>query len=85
MCERPFLTLRADNLPEIEKRQYGNEGDGRGRPLGQAEMQRPTAPLKQALGHTVRLMPPAYVKPDVKRQKNDAADAEAMCEAVTRT
>src|SRR6202051_2003665 len=39
----------------------------------------------QALGHTVRLIPPAYVKPYVKRQKNDAADAEAICEAVTRT
>jgi transposase len=39
----------------------------------------------QALGHTVRLMPPAYVKPYVKRQKNDAADAEAICEAVTRS
>jgi transposase len=38
----------------------------------------------QALGHAVRLMPPAYVKPYVKRQKNDAADAEAICEAVTR-
>src|SRR6476620_2406572 len=38
----------------------------------------------QALGHTVRLMPPAYVKPYVKRHKNDAADAEAICEAVTR-
>ena len=38
----------------------------------------------QALGHIVRLMPPAYVKPYVKRQKNDAADAEAICEAVTR-
>ena len=38
----------------------------------------------QALGHTVRLMPPAYVKPYVKRQKNDAADAEAICEEVTR-
>src|SRR5476651_2064969 len=37
-----------------------------------------------ALGHKVRLMPPAYVKPYVKRQKNDAADAEAICEAVTR-
>jgi len=35
-------------------------------------------------GHTVRLMPPAYVKPYVKRQKNDATDAEAICEAVTR-
>src|ERR1700720_2782694 len=38
----------------------------------------------QALGHTVKLMPPAYVKPYVKRQKNDAADAEAICEAVQR-
>src|SRR5262249_41154775 len=38
----------------------------------------------QALGHTVRLMPPAYVRPYVKRHKNDAADAEAICEAVTR-
>jgi transposase len=37
-----------------------------------------------ALGHTVRLMPPAYVKPYVKRQKNDATDAEAICEAVSR-
>lgn len=38
----------------------------------------------RALGHDVRLMPPAYVKPYVKRQKNDAADAAAICEAVTR-
>jgi transposase len=38
----------------------------------------------QELGHTVRLMAAAYVKPYVKRQKNDAADAEAICEAVTR-
>ncbi|WP_426615282.1 IS110 family transposase [Bradyrhizobium sp. McL0616] len=38
----------------------------------------------QALGHTVRLMPPAYVKPYVKRQKNDATDAEAICKAVAR-
>ena len=36
------------------------------------------------LGHDVRLMPPSYVKPYVKRQKNDSADAEAICEAVTR-
>jgi transposase len=36
------------------------------------------------LGHDVRLIPPSYVKPYVKRQKNDAADAEAICEAVTR-
>ncbi len=37
-----------------------------------------------ALGHAVKLMPPHYVKPYVKRNKNDAADAEAICEAVTR-
>jgi transposase len=37
----------------------------------------------QALGHRVRLTPSAYVKPYVKRQKNDATDAEAICEAVT--
>ncbi len=36
------------------------------------------------LGHDVRLLPPAYVRPYVKRGKNDAADAEAICEAVTR-
>ena len=36
------------------------------------------------LGHEVRLVPPAYVKPYVKRHKNDAADAEAICEAATR-
>jgi transposase len=36
------------------------------------------------LGHEVRLMPPAYVKPYVRRQKNDMADAAAICEAVTR-
>jgi transposase len=36
------------------------------------------------LGHTVRLMPPQYVRPYVKTNKHDAADAEAICEAVTR-
>lgn len=36
------------------------------------------------LGHDVRLIPPAYVKPYVRRAKNDAADAAAICEAVTR-
>ena len=34
-----------------------------------------------ALGHTVRLMPPRYVKPYVKRNRSDSADAEAICEA----
>ena len=38
----------------------------------------------QALGHTVRLMPPSYVKAYLKRSKNDANDAEAICEAVTQ-
>ena len=37
-----------------------------------------------ALGHEVKLMPPSYVKAYLRRQKNDAADAEAICEAVTR-
>lgn len=38
----------------------------------------------RALGHEVKLMPPAYVKPYVKRGKSDATDAEAICEAVNR-
>ena len=38
----------------------------------------------QGLGHTVRLMPPSYVKAYLKRSKNDANDAAAICEAVTR-
>jgi len=38
----------------------------------------------ESLGHTVRLMPPSYVKAYLKRSKNDANDAEAICEAVTR-
>ena len=36
------------------------------------------------MGHDAKLMPASYVKPYVKRQKNDAADAEAICEAVQR-
>jgi transposase len=38
-----------------------------------------------AKGHTVILMPPQYVKPYAKTNKNDAADAESICEAVTRS
>ena len=38
----------------------------------------------KALGHEVRLIPPAYVKAYVRRNKNDAADAAAICEAVSR-
>ena len=38
----------------------------------------------QSMGHTVRLMAPQFVKPYVKTNKNDAADAQAICEAVTR-
>jgi transposase len=36
------------------------------------------------LGHVARMMPPAYVKPYIRRQKNDASDVSAICEAVTR-
>jgi transposase len=42
------------------------------------------ARLLQSFGHTVRLIPPQFVKPYVKRGKNDAADAEALCEAMSR-
>ena len=37
-----------------------------------------------AIGHTVKLMAPQFVKPYVKTNKNDVADAEAICEAVSR-
>jgi transposase len=43
-----------------------------------------TARLLQSLGHTVKLIAPQLVKPYVKRSKNDAADAEALCEALSR-
>jgi transposase len=39
----------------------------------------------QALGHTLRLMPPAYVKPNVKRHKNDATDAQRCSTLVTES
>ena len=42
------------------------------------------ARVLSSLGHEVRLIPPQYVKPYVKRGKNDAADAEAICEAMSR-
>jgi transposase len=42
------------------------------------------ARLLQSFGHAVRLIPPQFVKPYVKRNKNDAADAEALCEAMSR-
>jgi transposase len=42
------------------------------------------ARLLQGLGHTVKMLPPQFVKPYVKRGKNDAADAEALCEAMSR-
>lgn len=41
-------------------------------------------PIDHGVWALVKLMPPTYVKPYVKRQKNDVADAEAICEAVTR-
>jgi hypothetical protein len=53
----------------------GAGGLWRGAPLGSRDRQ---------AGHTVRLSPPAYVKLFIKRQKNDVADAEAICEAAQR-
>jgi transposase len=44
----------------------------------------PEGLLLQSFGHTVKLIPPQLVKPYVKRNKNDAADAEALCEAMSR-
>ena len=55
----------------------GRDGGLRRRPLLGARD-------RQARAMTVRLIPPAYVKPFVKRQKNDAVDAEAICEAAQR-
>jgi transposase len=42
------------------------------------------ARVLSALGHDARMMPPAYVKPYIRRQKNDVSDAAAICEAVMR-
>lgn len=42
------------------------------------------ARLLQSFGHRVKLIPPQFVKPYVKRNKNDTADAEAICEAMSR-
>jgi hypothetical protein len=59
-------------------------GKGIGRQLSDARVRPHGVVVAVALGHEVRLMPPAYVKPYVKRNKTDAADAEAIAEAVTR-
>ncbi len=48
------------------------------------ERARASRPQPIKLGHTVRLIPPAYVKPYVRRGKDDTADTAAICEAVTR-
>ncbi len=79
--ERPVLRKKLqrrrvlDFFAKLEATQIGIEACGAGhywaRALG-------------ALGHTVRILPPQYVKPYVKRGKNDAADAEAICEAMSR-
>src|SRR4051794_17473027 len=54
------------------------------RVFGQADRSDRQVQRLTKLGHTVKLIAPAYVKPFVKRQKNDAADAEAICEATQR-
>ena len=59
-----------------------------GRPRGLVAMEASASAhywhARSALGHEARLIPPPYVKPFVKRQKNDMADAEAICEAAQR-
>jgi transposase len=64
----PFLAAQPPCIVAMEACATAHE---RGRSIGE-------------LGHTVRLVPPLYVKPFVKRQKNDAADAEAIAEAASR-
>ena len=80
-AERPVLrkTLRRGQVDrffaELPPTEVGLEACGAGHHW---------ARILQRLGHEVRLLPPQYVKPYVKRGKNDAADAEAICEAMSR-
>src|SRR3954449_7857406 len=66
----------ASGVPGNAAALHGGHGGLRQRPLLGREIAK--------LGHTVKLISPAYVKPFVKRQKNDMADAEAICEAAQR-
>lgn len=64
-----------DTLPDLEPCLFGMEA---------CAAAHDWARQISALGREVKQMPPAYVKPHVKRQKNDMADAAAICEAGTR-
>jgi len=66
-----FLSFLAEQPPCVVGMEACSTAHGWGREI-------------EKLGHTVRLIPPIYVKPFVKRQKNDAADAEAIAEAASR-
>ncbi|MCP5084705.1 MAG: transposase [Alphaproteobacteria bacterium] len=71
-CREPgYLSFWLDNRPVVVAMEACASAHHWGRQIGK-------------LGHEVRLIPPQYVKPFVKRQKNDAADAEATTEAGSR-
>ena len=82
-----FVTVtRVDVSPDLRRATvfYTVLGENRDHRATRAGLQSARTHLRSELGHQVRLIPPADVKPFVKRQKNDAIDAEAICEAALR-
>jgi transposase len=75
-CRVAWSALKRAAPRTIGRRQQGSDREAVGRLPEGREI--------TALGHEVRLLPASYVKPYVKRGKTDAADAKAICEAVTR-
>jgi transposase len=77
-----------DRLSRIRPRRRGRRGAGRAAPASRRQSaNRPPDSVPEpsrASGHSVKLIAPQLVKPYVKRGKNDAADAEALCEAMSR-
>ena len=93
LAKRSFQVhgARSDGIGGVSQEVEPGEGSGlpglsaalRGSDGGLRECS-PLGPGEMRLGHEVKLVPPVYVKPFVKRQKNDAADSEAICEAAQR-